>query len=549
MATGDLATTLVLITDCQTTGPTPENGRLLEAAWAAARAVDDPGEPAVSSFLAAQPEGEEIPPRITRLTGITTEMMAGARTDEEIWRELRSAAGKKRCLAHFSGFEERFYRRLHDSAGAGGTFPLVFVCTHRIACRLLPDLPRRGLRTLAGYFGHAMPELKRAADHVRATHFIWARLSQLLADEGVTTLDRLDRFLEAPPPKRGKRFVTPLPREERLTLTESPGIYRFINGAEEVIYVGKATSLRERVNSYYRKRRKADKELEIVSQAARVETVPTGTSLEAALLEAEEIKRLDPPYNSALRDPGRAFGAAGEVAELARVTNYPLPRPCAVTDIGLTGTWFRLVGDLAAGRGNPEVTAAVWESLRLQHYKPCNPELFAEGTAFFFDVHGLERSGRLARALGVLSRGLWLEMRERQRRERETRAAGELEEAESGPVEEPEGDEDEEVELTPEILAGRLTGLTRTVGHQLRRGRWLAMLAGAGISWDQRDGDGRRRVSLPGEPPDTLERYDLLRVLTTELRRLVRDGRDPEVRLRQGRALYGDRLNRILELI
>jgi len=392
--------------------------------------------------------------------------------------------------------------------------------------------------------------MKRAADHVLATHFIWARLVELLAEQGVTTFTGLDAFLEAPAPKRGKRFVTPLSRETRLGLPGGPGVYRFVNAAGRVIYVGKATSIHDRVNSYYRKRKKAEKELEIVSQAVRVETEPTETSLESALLETSEIKRLEPPYNSALRDPRRAFGTAGEVAELARVTNYPLPRPCAVTDIGLTGTWFRLVGDLAAGQENPDVTAAVWASLRLQHFEPCNPELFAEGAAFFLDVHGLERSGRLARALGVLSRDLWLAMRERQRREREARAAGELEEeAESGPEEEPEGDEDEEVELTPEILAGRLTGLAVSVGHRLRKGRWLALLAGAGVSWDRKDGGGRRSLALPAEPPDALEQYDLLRVLTTELRRLLRDGRNPEVRLRQGRRLAGDRLAGILELV
>ncbi len=147
-------------------------------------------------------------------------------------------------------------------------------------------------------------------------------------------------------------------------------------------------------------------------------------------------------------------------------------------------------------------------------------------------------------------------MRERQRQEREAKAAGLLEEDEESDdaeetvgAEEPDVEEEEEVEITPEIVAGRLTGLTMSVGHQFRKGRWLALLAGAEVSWDQRKGEGRRSVTLPGDPPDTLEQYDLLRVLTTELRRLIRDGRNPEVRLKKGRGLAGDKLFQLLELV
>ena len=71
----------------------------------------------------------------------------------------------------------------------------------------------------------------------------------------------------------------------------------------------------------------------------------------------------------------------------------------------------------------------------------------------------------------------------------------------------------------------------------------------ATVGWDRKDGGARQTVVLPAEPPDSLEQYDLLRVLTTELRRLLRDGRNPEVRLRQGRRLAADRLARILELV
>ncbi len=556
MSAGELATARVLITDCQTTGSTPESGHLLEAAWAIARASDSPDEVDVLWFLARLPDGEVIPNRISRLTGVTMEMMLEARPSDAIWKELKAAVGKSRCLAHFASFEERFYRHLHESTDSSRAFPLNFICTHRIATRLLPDLPRRGMRALAGYFGHPLPEMKRAEEHVRATLFIWSKLVELLGEEGVTTFDQLDEFLSKKKPPRGKHWVVPMDRDERLALSDGPGIYRFINAAGSVIYVGKATSLKSRVNSYYRKRKKAEKELEIVSQAARIETEATETSLEAALLEAAEIKRLDPPYNTALRDMGRAFGTAEEVAALAAETEYRLGRPCPVTDTALARNWFRLVGGLAAGDVPETVAEETWQTLWLQHHAPCDPDLFAEGAELFLEMHGLERDAALARALRTLGHDLWLQMRERQLQEREARAAGLLEEDEESDdaeetvgAEEPDVEEEEEVEITPEIVAGRLTGLTMSVGHQFRKGRWLALLAGAEVSWAQRKGEGQRSVTLPAESADTLEQYDLLRVLTTELRRLIRDGRNPEVILKRGRGLAGDKLFQLLELV
>jgi DNA polymerase-3 subunit epsilon len=555
MAAGELESIDLLVTDCQTTGSSPEKGHLLEAAWVRASAGDDVAALDVRSVLAQLPEDEVLPPRITRLTGITPEMMDEAKPSGEIWKELKVAADQSRCLAHFASFEERFYSYLHDSAGFTEPFPLTFICTHHIACRLLPDLPRRGMRALAGYFGHPLPELKRAAEHVRATFFIWQKLVEMLREQGVITIDQLDELLARPKPPRGKQWVVPMDREERLALSSGPGVYRFINAAGSVIYVGKATSLKSRVNSYYRKRKKAEKELEIVSQASRIETEPTESSLEAALLESVEIKRLDPPYNTALRDVGRAFGTAEDVARLADETGYPLGRSCPVTDINLVSNWFRLVDGLASGELHQAVAEETWHTLWLDHHAPCDPELFEEGTELFLATHGLKRDPLLARGLRTRGRDLLLEMRERQRQEREERAAGALGEEEeqeelekAADAEEPE-DEEKEVEVTPELVAGRLTGLTMTVGHQFRKGRWLALLAGAEVCWDQRTGDDRRIVTLPAEPPDVLDQYDLLRVLTTEVRRLIRDGRNPEIRLRRGRGLAGDQLVRILELV
>src|SRR4030095_4587149 len=61
------------------------------------------------------------------------------------------------------------------------------VCTRDIARRLLPNLPRCSLRALAGYFGRAVGALRRSADHVEATAFVWQELVRMLETKGVST--------------------------------------------------------------------------------------------------------------------------------------------------------------------------------------------------------------------------------------------------------------------------------------------------------------------------------------------------------------------------
>ncbi len=86
------------------------------------------------------------------------------------------------------------------------------------------------------------------------------------------------------------------------TLPARPGVYRMQDAKGDVLYVGKARVLKNRVNSYTQVARLPKRLLRMVSQTRSMTIVTTQTEAEALLLEAQLIKRFRPPYNVLLRD-------------------------------------------------------------------------------------------------------------------------------------------------------------------------------------------------------------------------------------------------------
>ena len=85
-------------------------------------------------------------------------------------------------------------------------------------------------------------------------------------------------------------------------LTTQPGVYRMIDSAGDVIYVGKARSLKARVSSYARPGQHTNRIARMIAATASMEFVTVATEAEALLLEANLIKRFRPRYNVLLRD-------------------------------------------------------------------------------------------------------------------------------------------------------------------------------------------------------------------------------------------------------
>lgn len=583
-----LAELEILTLDCQATGANPHKGHLLEIGWSPtqASAADNSALTGLQAYLVSLPADAVIPRPVERITGISSNVAAAGISSEIVWERLvetaqqittRNPLSSCPLVIHFARFEKPFLRQLHQKHSPKYAFPFQIICTHEIAIRLLPDLPRRGIRAIAGYFGHSMPELKRSMNHVIATAFIWKKLVELLnVTSGVSSLDQLIDWLAAtkPPSRSGRSF--PMNPEVHLRLPDKPGVYRMLRAKKgDPLYIGKAKSLKQRVNSYFRqKTAHAEHTLEMLTQARELDFTITGSALEAAVLESDEIKRSSPPYNIALRRRERA---------LAYCTK-DLCRNAAAAERDYA------VGPLPAGRFIKTITAfGLWlaygmqvnddDQLDILHSilaLPLNyaPEIdcLKEGFKKFRETYSSRLTHQSAlRVLTALGAEFW-------RKRLQADALAEM-------VTETENDEKKQKESnreyvwTPEAVVHTIENMIRHSAHLIRRARWFCLLSESSLAWataEQRDNykilvvfangaavdrnivktaeeipvpPGRAKSFRSRQNNIDLITYDRLRVVTTELRRLVSEGRDIKLRLNPGVILNRRGIAKVLQWV
>jgi excinuclease ABC subunit C len=155
-----------------------------------------------------------------------------------------------------------------------------------------------------------------------------------------------------------------MPREELLqkvkNLPDSPGVYLFRGPNGEVLYVGKASSLRNRVRSYFQAERLLSPKIRRLRTLIHdLEIVLTGSEAEALILEDALIKKYRPPFNTRLRDDKRY--------PYIKITNERFPRITVVR---------RPENDGARYFGPYTSSKAMRRALKLAHklfpIRPCN---------------------------------------------------------------------------------------------------------------------------------------------------------------------------------
>jgi DNA polymerase-3 subunit epsilon len=579
-----LADLSVLILDCQATGPSPEKGHLLEIGWLSTRAGKAAEFASLQphSSLVSLPAGTEIPKQVSRVTGIVEEDLAQAVSPSEVWRQVvleanRISTRQKEVtcptVIHFARYEKPYLRHLHEQFSSGTRFPLDIICSWEIVRRLLPQLPRRGLRAVSGYFGHSVPEKRRSAQHVTATAIIWSACIQTLEEKhGIQDLNELRDWLVRCEVSKVRRKY-PMDPSIRLALPDCPGLYRMLRSNGDVLYVGKSTSLRKRVNSYFQKQTKhAEHILEMLTQARSIDFSTTASGLEAALSESDEIKCLSPPYNVALRERDREIGFW--TADLSRFDS----KPSLTHRFGPVPSFeaFRILPYLCKLEpSSAEPKLADWlapDLLGFPEDRGPDASTLISGLKEFRIKHGMHFKTKptMARRIASLGFEFW--------KARQLERAQEKEESTNKTEVDPRQSEnaDEGKDWDSNRVISLFESFTSRAAHLLRRARWFLLLSECSLAWNAtptspenkhliiiRAGKIAERYhlgenQLPPQPPGfrkpildrqesfDLAAYDRLSILTTELKRLSGSGRTIELRLGKRSMLTESQLERVL---
>jgi DNA polymerase-3 subunit epsilon len=287
-----------VVVDLETTGGRAGPGTIIEiGAWKMS------GRRLVESFQSLVRPHRAIPRFVTGLTSISNEMVREAPSIEEVLPAFREFLGESVMVAHNAAFDFSFldfeFRRIF---GLGLNNPVI--CTLRMARRFMPSLKRKRLDALAEHFGLSTEGRHRGLGDARMAAEILSIFIEMAAKMGLTRLDRLidDHQRGA----AGRRIERHIASEEIAALPVAPGVYLMRNERGDLLYIGKARRLKDRIGSYFNSSVSA-KTADLISHVWKIETRVTRSSLEAGLLEAQLIRELKPPFNRMLKSVSPAY--------------------------------------------------------------------------------------------------------------------------------------------------------------------------------------------------------------------------------------------------
>lgn len=277
---------LYAVVDIETTGGHASANGITEVAIN----VHD-GNKVVESFSTLINPRIYIPDYITALTGIDNDMVADAPTFDDVALQIYQLLHDKVFVAHNVNFDYSFLK--HHLAAAGYDLQCRKLCTVRLSRRLIPGKPSYSLGKLCSTLNIPIQNRHRAAGDADATSILFNMLLDNDQEGVIAEMLKKTSKEQVLPPNLDKAVIFKLPNQ--------PGVYYFKDCKGKIIYVGKAKDLKKRVTSHFTGNRPNKQRQDFLKTIHHVDYVVCGTELMALILEANEIKRLWPENNRALK--------------------------------------------------------------------------------------------------------------------------------------------------------------------------------------------------------------------------------------------------------
>ncbi len=260
----------------------------------------------VNSFHSLINPGRAIPYYISQFTGITDTDVYDAPFFEDAADDILNFISEDILGGHNFSFDKSFLKRELLYAGKGLLYNKD-VCTLKLARRMYPELRSRSLSNMCRHFKLHNENSHRALSDAKVTAQLLIRMIEELRDHhGISTVEELISYHKKPAAKEKSTRIKASLHDDVSVLPQAPGIYYFLNSNNDIIYIGKAKSLKDRIKSYFSPTAPG-KAKKIVQQASRIKIEITNTELTALLMEAESIKLVNPRHNTQLKEYGNKY--------------------------------------------------------------------------------------------------------------------------------------------------------------------------------------------------------------------------------------------------
>lgn len=316
------------IIDVETTGGSAFNEKLTEISI-----FQFDGKQITGQFSTLINPERAIPFMITRLTGITDEMVRDAPKFYEVAREIIEMTEGRVFVAHNANFDYNFIRQEYKRLGY--SYNRKTLCTVKLSRKLIPGHRSYSLGNLCNDLGIIIQNRHRAAGDAEATVKV------------------LERLLSVDPSLCGMpsgALHHSLNRSVFATLPEAPGVYYFHDEEGRVIYVGMSRNIHSRILTHF-SNQSSEKAIIMKAKVADISFEATGSELLALLLESDEIKKLKPLFNRAQRRSSFNFGLFNSTdifgyqnLEITEINKRPTPITSFSTFAEAREFLFRMVG-------------------------------------------------------------------------------------------------------------------------------------------------------------------------------------------------------------
>jgi len=272
------------ILDIETTGLSPVNERIIEIAI-----YIHNGKEIINEYSTLINPERNIPYNITRLTGITNEMVKDAPKFWEIAKDIVIITEGKSIVAHNASFDYNFIRNEFKSLGYN--FKRDRLCTVKLSRKIIPNHKSYSLGKICKELGIKIDGRHRAAGDAFATVKLFEHLLKISPTLGQLN-SSMFYHIDA-------KIIKNLPEE--------PGVYYFHDHNGDIIYIGKSNNIRTRIFSHFGNE-KSERAIKMVDEIHNISYELTGNELIALLLESDEIKTQKPKYNRRQRRVANHYG-------------------------------------------------------------------------------------------------------------------------------------------------------------------------------------------------------------------------------------------------